>query len=283
MKKNPFVYRPHLAKAKQAQQERASSPTKLMFVPRNSSTRILSVSSNADFKKPIAPLPLHQAPKPLEAIDLGLTSARSRDLMVERLYRQGIRDERVLRAMQQVPRHLFVSQGLASRAYDSDALPIGFGQTISQPWVVARMISMALEQRPAHRVLEIGTGCGYQAVVLSKIYKQVYTIERIQGLYHQAQHNIAQLSQPPRLHMSLGDGRLGWPKQAPFDAIILAAAGLEIPQALLEQLAVGGALIAPRGGETQHLVRMTRTSTHNWREEILEKTRFVPLLSGTQT
>jgi protein-L-isoaspartate(D-aspartate) O-methyltransferase len=215
--------------------------------------------------------------------NLGLNSDRLRSAMVDRLVQQGINDHRVLRAMLNVPRHIFVDQGLASRAYEDAALPIGYSQTISQPWVVARMVSAVCENRTIGRVLEVGAGCGYQAAVLAQIIPQVYAIERIRGLYQLASTNLRALRLNGRVRLTHGDGMAGLPGSAPFDAIVVAAAGLEIPQALLDQLAVGGRLIAPEGTTTQQLVLIERTGVSTWHREYLDFVRFVPLRPGIQS
>jgi protein-L-isoaspartate(D-aspartate) O-methyltransferase len=213
--------------------------------------------------------------------NLGLNSERLRIAMVERLHAQGITDERVLSAMQRIPRHAFVDEALASRAYDDAALPIGHGQTISQPWVVARMIAAVCETGLPTRVLEVGTGCGYQAAVMSHVFPQVYSIERIRALYDMAKEHL-RLLQLTKVRLSYGDGMAGLASSAPFDAIIVAAAGLKIPQALMTQLSVGGVLIAPEGTSAQKLIRIQRNSETNWSREELEEVRFVPLKSGLQ-
>ncbi|NEN76273.1 protein-L-isoaspartate(D-aspartate) O-methyltransferase [Pelistega sp. NLN82] len=213
----------------------------------------------------------------------GLNSDQLRINMVHRLkVVNGITDDRVLKALMQIKRHHFMDQGTAVRAYEDEALPIGFGQTISMPSVVARMISLLIEQRTAKKVLEIGTGCGYQAAVLACIFQEVYSIERIEGLYHLAKQNIAKMIGLPPIHSILGDGMQGLPTHAPFDAIIIAAAGLKIPQALLSQLAIGGRLIAPEGTSQQRLVLIERKGQQDWVRTELEETRFVPLLAGVQ-
>ena len=217
-----------------------------------------------------------------KSVNLGLNSERSRGIMIDRLRRQGINDERVLQAMAQVPRHLFVDEGLASRAYEDDALPIGYGQTISQPWVVAYMIALLCEHKMPQKVLEVGAGCGYQAAVLAQLAKEVHAIERIQGLYELAQTNLAKLTLSSRLGLHFADGMQGLPPYAPFDAIIIAAAGSKIPQALIEQLAIGGRLIAPEGVQRQRLVLIERTGPQQWQRQNLDPVRFVPLRSGTQ-
>jgi protein-L-isoaspartate(D-aspartate) O-methyltransferase len=205
-----------------------------------------------------------------------------RTVMVERLLSQGITNDRVLAAMQLVPRHAFVDGALASRAYDDAALPIGHSQTISQPWVVARMISIAAEVPGAQKVLEVGTGCGYQAAVMAQVFSQVYSIERIRALYDMAREHLRALKLA-RIRLNYGDGMAGLPAAAPFDAIVVAAAGLKIPQALMNQLAVGGVLIAPEGSSTQRLVKMQRTGLTTWERQELEEVRFVPLKAGVQT
>lgn len=222
---------------------------------------------------PLAPLPAN----------LGLNSERLRAVMVQRLREQGIEDARVLAAMQTVPRHLFVDQGLASRAYEDAALPIGFGQTISQPWVVAYMLSVMSQGRQPCRVLEVGAGCGYQAAVLAQFVPEVFAIERVRGLYEQARLNLAQVSSRGRIRLSFGDGMQGLARQAPFDGIVVAAAGVKIPETLLEQLAVGARLIAPEGSTRQKLMLIERTGAATWRREALEDVRFVPLRPGTQS
>lgn len=219
---------------------------------------------------------------PAPMSNLGLNSERSRSMMIQRLRNQGIQDERVLDAMMAVPRHMFIDDGLASRAYDDAALPIGYSQTISQPWVVARMISVVCENRVPVKVLEVGAGCGYQAAVLAQFVKDVHAIERIRGLYDMARDHLRVLKLIGRVRLTFGDGMVGLPGVAPFDAIIIAAAGIKIPQALLEQLAVGGRLIAPEGTTAQRLILIERTGAATWRRDELESVRFVPLRAGTQ-
>jgi protein-L-isoaspartate(D-aspartate) O-methyltransferase len=217
---------------------------------------------------------------------LALTSERVRERMVERLRANGVADARVLQALAGVPRHMFVDPGLATQAYEDAALPIGHQQTISKPSVVARMLELAGAGRTLDRVLEIGTGCGYQAAVLSGIARDVYSIERIKPLYERAKTNLRPL-RIPNIRLHYGDGRLGLPSAAPFDAIVIAAAGFDVPQALLEQLAIGGRLVAPvaspaeAGGEqTQVLTLVERTGPAQWRESRLDRVFFVPLKSG---
>ena len=213
--------------------------------------------------------------------NLGLNSERLRAAMIQRLRDQGIVDERVLAAMQMIPRHAFVDEALASRAYDDAALPIGHWQTISQPWVVARMIAAVCEQGLPARVLEVGTGCGYQAAVMAQVFSQVYSIERIRGLYDMAKEQMRAL-RLTKVRLTFGDGMAGLPGSAPFDAIVVAAAGIRIPQALLGQLSVGGILIAPEGSTAQRLVRIQRLGAAAWDRQELEAVRFVPLKAGVQ-
>lgn len=245
------------------------------FSAANSNTRISS--SNPAVQQVPA------ASRSLEPVNLGLNSERARAMMIQRLRNQGIQDERVLQAMMSVPRHSFVDEGLASRAYEDAALPIGHGQTISQPWVVARMISAVCQNRVPVKVLEVGAGCGYQAAVLAQFVKEVHTIERIRGLYELARYHLRALKVISRVRLSFGDGTIGLPGIAPFDAIIVAAAGIKIPQALLEQLELGGRLIAPEGTSAQRLILIERTGAATWRREELESVRFVPLRAGIQS
>jgi protein-L-isoaspartate(D-aspartate) O-methyltransferase len=211
---------------------------------------------------------------------IGMTSQRTRDRMVGRLREKGIRDEAVLSAMAGVPRHIFIEEALASRAYEDTALPIGFEQTISQPFVVARMIEALRDHRPLRNVLEIGTGCGYQAALLARLAANVYSVERIAGLLELARRNLRAL-RLSNLRLVHGDGAEGLPEAAPFDAIIVAAAAPEIPAALLRQLAPGGRMIVPVGSndQTLHLVEKTPVGLS---ERRLETVRFVPLRGGKQ-
>jgi protein-L-isoaspartate(D-aspartate) O-methyltransferase len=209
-----------------------------------------------------------------------MTSQRTRDRMVVRLRLNGIRDEAVLAAMAAVPRHIFVDEGLASRAYEDTALPIGFEQTISQPFVVARMIEAARAQRPLGDVLEVGTGCGYQAALLARLARNVYSMERIAGLLEKARGNLRPL-RLSNLRLVHGDGALGLAEAAPFDCIIVAAAAPKIPGALLQQLAPGGRMIVPVGSGDQALCLIERTAT-GLTEKWLDAVRFVPLRGGKQ-
>jgi protein-L-isoaspartate(D-aspartate) O-methyltransferase len=209
-----------------------------------------------------------------------MTSQRTRDRMVTRLRESGIRDEAVLSAMASVPRHIFVDEGLASRAYEDTALPIGFEQTISQPFVVARMLEALRAAKPLANVLEVGTGCGYQAALLARLARDVYSIERIAGLLDKARGNLRAL-RLSNLRLVHGDGALGLPEAAPFDGIIVAAAASGVPDALLQQLALGGRMIAPVGSGDQVLCLIERTAT-GLTEKWLDAVRFVPLRGGKQ-
>ena len=215
------------------------------------------------------------APRP----DL-LVSDAIRQQMVARVARQGVQDRLVLGALGAVPRHAFIEPALSAQAYIDASLPIGHHQTISQPYIVARMIEVMRNGGQLKRVLEIGTGCGYQAAVLSCIASEVYSIERIKPLHELAKNNLRPL-RIANLRLHYGDGMLGLPQAAPFDGIILAAAGLEVPQALLEQLSIGGRLVAPVGERVQHLQLITRTGKTEWTSDTLEDCHFVPLRPGT--
>lgn len=216
-----------------------------------------------------------------EQFGFGMTSPRTRERLVQRLRNKGIRDERVLEVMRNIPRHLFVEEAWASRAYEESALPIGFGQTISQPYTVARMTEALLAAGPVDTVLEIGTGSGYQCAVLSRLVRRVYTLERIKGLLEIAQRRFREL-ELRNIHPRYSDGGLGLPEYAPFQGIVVTAAPAGIPKALVNQLTVGGRMILPLGkpGE-QVLVRVTRTYG-GYSHEILERVSFVPLLGGTR-
>ena len=215
-----------------------------------------------------------------EAQGQGMTSQRARDRLVERLRADGgIRDERVLTAMRSLPRHLFIDEAIASRAYEDTALPIGNGQTISQPWVVARMTEALIEHGAAKKVLEIGTGSGYQAALLATLGLEVYSVERIDELLRNARRRFRNLGL--NLRTKHDDGRLGWPEHAPFDAIMVTAAGSMLDTALLDQLAEGGTLIAPVGdASSQNLIRLRKAADGIVRED-LGMVVFVPLVVGT--
>jgi len=248
----------------------------------NSNARVSTPSAR---RLTVASEPTTQNKQTIGDVNLGLNSERLRRAMVQRLRGQGIQNEAVLAAMQSVPRHLFVDQGFASRAYEDAALPIGYGQTISQPWVVARMVSAICENGAPENVLEVGAGCGYQAAVLAQCIKQVHAVERIRGLHDLARQHLREVGLEHRVRLVHGDGMLGLPARAPFAAIVTAAAAPAIPQALLEQLTLGGRLIAPEGGQGQHqrLVLVERTGAATWQRQELDAVRFVPLLAGMQS
>lgn len=211
-----------------------------------------------------------------------MVSDAVRGAMVARVAKQGVRDGKVLAALEAVPRHLFVEPALASQAYIDASLPIGHHQTISQPYIVARMIEVMRANANGgvlDKVLEIGTGCGYQAAVLSLVAKEVYSIERIKPLHELAKTNLRPL-RIANIRLQYGDGMLGLPQAAPFDGIILAAAGLEVPQALLDQLRIGGRLVAPVGGRHQVLQLVERVGKFEWTNTTLEDCHFVPLRPG---
>ena len=211
---------------------------------------------------------------------VGMTSQRTRSRMVERLRAEGIRDERVLAAMQSVPRHLFVEEALASRAYEDTALPIGFGQTISQPYIVARMIEALAKGRSLGKVLEVGTGCGYQAAVLAQLAADVYSMERIRELLERARANLRAL-RLKNLRLAYGDGYAGLEEAAPFDSIVVAAAAPEVPQALLRQLAPGGRMILPvRDASAAQRLSLIEREGNRYLETPLDPVRFVPLEAG---
>ena len=212
-----------------------------------------------------------------------LVSEAVRKAMVARVAKQGVSDKKVLAAMEAVPRHMFIESGMSSQAYVDASLPIGHHQTISQPYIVARMIEVMRNNANGgvlNRVLEIGTGCGYQAAVLSLVAKEVYSIERIKALHELARTNVRPL-RIANIRLHYGDGMLGFPQVAPFDGIILAAAGLEVPRTLLEQMTIGGRLVAPVGERRQVLQLIERTSQFDWTSSTLEECHFVPLHSGT--
>ncbi|HEX7155971.1 MAG TPA: protein-L-isoaspartate(D-aspartate) O-methyltransferase [Burkholderiaceae bacterium] len=213
----------------------------------------------------------------------GLNSARVRERMVERVSKMGVRDPRVLAALRAVPRHRFVDAALASRAYDDSALPIGHGQTISQPYVVGRSAELALQATVdprAARVLEIGTGCGYAASVLAQLFGTVYSIERIRALHDRARVNLRPL-RLANLRLIWGEGALGLPGDAPFDAIVAAAAGDDVPATWVEQLKPQGVVVAPLGQADQRLSVLTRDGQGRAIRRSVEPVRFVPLLAGT--
>jgi protein-L-isoaspartate(D-aspartate) O-methyltransferase len=208
-----------------------------------------------------------------------MTSLRTRERMLVRLREQGIQDEVVLAAISAIPRHIFVDEALSIRAYEDVSLPIGFGQTISQPYIVARMSEILRSGKPLLKVLEIGTGCGYQTAVLSRLAKEVYSVERIRPLVMKARNHLRELK-CINVKLDHADGNMGLAQLAPFDAILVTAAASHIPQDLLDQLAVGGRLVIPVGTEEQILYLVERVSESNYRQTKLEPVKFVPLLGG---
>ncbi|TKR33789.1 protein-L-isoaspartate(D-aspartate) O-methyltransferase [Luteimonas gilva] len=214
-----------------------------------------------------------------EAIGMGMTSQRVRDRLIERLRGNGIRDERVLNAIRTVPRHLYVDEALATRAYEDTALPIGHGQTISQPWVVAKMTEAILDGASPKKVLEVGTGSGYQATILAALGMEVYTVERIGELLRTARKRFRSLGLNVRSKHD--DGRIGWPEEGPFDAIVVTAGAPALVDALKDQLGPGGTLVAPVGNaSSQSLLKLRKQDDGSIEQTDLAPVVFVPLLSG---
>ena len=212
-------------------------------------------------------------------LGIGMTSQRTRERLIQRLREEGIRDSRVLERIRNTPRHLFVDEALASRAYEDTALPIGSGQTLSQPYIVARMTEALLQGGALENVLEVGTGSGYQTAVLAPLVRRVYTVERVKTLLDSARRRFQRLDMR-NIVTKHTDGGLGLPEYAPFDGIIVTAAPEGIPRALVEQLRPGGCMVLPVGRrEEQALVRVTRTAD-GYEHEMLERVSFVPLLDG---
>jgi protein-L-isoaspartate(D-aspartate) O-methyltransferase len=212
---------------------------------------------------------------------IGMTSQRTRERMLMRLREQGIRDEMTLAAMSEIPRHVFVDEALSIRAYEDVSLPIGFGQTISQPYIVAKMTELLRAGRPLGKVLEIGTGCGYQTAVLSKLCNEIYTLERIRPLLMKALTTLRQLKLS-NIKLENADGSVGLAKFAPFDGIIVTAAASHIPEDLLKQLAIGGRMVIPVGVDNQILHLIERTDEETFKTSKLEAVKFVPLLNGVK-
>ncbi|MEH6626317.1 MAG: protein-L-isoaspartate(D-aspartate) O-methyltransferase [Motiliproteus sp.] len=209
-----------------------------------------------------------------------MTSRRTRDRLIDRLSKAGIKDQRVLEVMREVPRHLFVDEALSHRAYEDTALPIGYNQTISQPYIVAKMTEKLLNGGALQRVLEIGTGSGYQTAVMGLLVKRLFSVERILPLQEKAKSRIRLLGMH-NVQFKHADGGFGWPDKGPFDGIICAAAPEQIPPELFEQLAVGGRLIIPVGGRSQELRLVIRDSETEYSQSVLEGVKFVPMLSGS--
>ncbi|HLF98090.1 MAG TPA: protein-L-isoaspartate(D-aspartate) O-methyltransferase [Methylococcaceae bacterium] len=210
---------------------------------------------------------------------IGMTSRRTRERMVQRLRELGIRNEAVLEAMADTPRHIFVEEALASRAYEDTALPIGLGQTISQPYIVALMTELLLSAGAQNRVLEVGTGSGYQTAILARLVRQIYTVERIHPLQQRARQNLRDLNLR-NVRFRLGDGGEGWQEYAPFDGIVVTAAPAEIPTALLEQLGKSGVLVIPVGAGRDQVLQRIRRTDNGFKAEDIEAVTFVPLLGG---
>ncbi len=211
---------------------------------------------------------------------IGMTSRRTRDRLIARLREQGIADEQVLAVIKETPRHIFIDEALSHRAYEDTALPIGFNQTISQPYIVAKMTELLLAAGPLKRVLEVGTGSGYQTAVLAQLVEQVYSVERIKQLQEKSKQRFQQMGLR-NIHLQHTDGGMGWPAKAPFDGIIVTAAPEKIPDELLAQLAVGGRLVIPVGQAQQQLKLVTRINDMAFDTHIIENVKFVPLLAGT--
>lgn len=209
----------------------------------------------------------------------GMTSQRTRDRLIQRLTEEGIHDPQVLEVIRHTPRHLFVDEALAHRAYEDTALPIGHNQSISQPYMVGRMTELLLAGGPLDKVLEIGTGSGYQTAVLTQLVERVFSVERIQALQERAKERLAEL-RVRNVVFRWGDGWEGWPALAPYNGIIVTAAASEVPQALLDQLALGGRLVIPVGmGALQQLMLIVREEA-GFSRQVLDVVRFVPLLNG---
>ena len=210
---------------------------------------------------------------------IGMTSQGTRDRLVQRLRQDGIKDERVLKAITQVPRHEFVDEALSSRAYENTALPIGQSQTISQPWIVARMTEALLDGGTPQKILEVGTGSGYQAAILAHLVPTVFTVERIDELLKLARRRFHNM-RLNNIYLRYADGHLGWPSQAPFDGIIVTAAAHLVPEELLEQLAIGGVLVIPVEKDGQQRLLAVRRTEEGFEESDLGGVIFVPMLSG---
>jgi protein-L-isoaspartate(D-aspartate) O-methyltransferase len=209
---------------------------------------------------------------------IGMTSERTRMRMIESLRREGVTDERVLNAMAEIPRHVFVDEGIASRAYEDVALPIGHGQTISSPAIVGLMTQVLLAAKPMNKVLEVGTGCGYQTAVLGKLVKEVYTLERIAPLMDKARRHLRDL-RFYNIRYKHADGHAGYPEGAPYDGILMAASATHVPEALKQQLAIGGRMVLPVGTDDQWLYVVDRKE-NGFVEQKCAAVRFVPLLPG---
>ena len=211
---------------------------------------------------------------------IGMTSQRTRDRLIAALKEMGIESGAVLDVMRSIPRHLFVDEALATRAYENVPLPIGYNQTISQPYIVARMTEALVSGRQLNNVLEIGAGCGYQSAVIAQFAEQVYSVERINGLLTQARERFRRLGYH-NIRARHADGNGGWPEQAPFDGIIVAAAPLGVPEALLDQLAMAGRLIIPVGAPDEQKLLLVTRAEDGFKHEHIDAVNFVPMLGGT--
>ncbi len=210
---------------------------------------------------------------------IGMTSQRTRERLVSRLRQEGIENEAVLEVMASTPRHIFVDEALASRAYEDTALPIGFGQTISQPYIVARMTELLLAAGPLEKVLEVGSGSGYQTAVLAQLVDQVFTVERIQGLLQKARTRMRELNLH-NVRFKFDDGNMGWQEHGPYGGIIVTAAPQEVPLELLQQLRDGGRMIIPAGADGAQVLRLIVREGDQFVEQQLDRVQFVPLLGG---
>jgi protein-L-isoaspartate(D-aspartate) O-methyltransferase len=210
---------------------------------------------------------------------IGMTSQRTRDRLISRLRESGISNEQVLEVMSRTPRHIFVDEALGTRAYEDTALPIGYGQTISQPYIVARMTEVLIGSTTPQRVLEVGTGCGYQTAILAQLVKEVYTVERIAPLQQKARQTLYEL-RLSNVRYQHSDGSWGWKKHAPYDGIIVTAAPEEVPEELLQQLADGGRLVIPTGEQGRQRLRLITRQEDQFSETLLEWVSFVPLVQG---
>jgi protein-L-isoaspartate(D-aspartate) O-methyltransferase len=265
-----------------------SEPQRNLPSARTATPQTATQNASQHAKRPVVTAGLQETARPVAipaqvGRSSSLVSDAVRKAMIARVAKQGVKDVKVLAAMEAVPRHLFMEPALASQAYIDASLPIGYHQTISQPYIVARMIEVMRDNTNGgalNSVLEIGTGCGYQAAVLALVAKEVYSIERIKGLHELAKSNLRPM-RVANIRLHYGDGMLGLPQAAPFDGIILAAAGLEVPQALLEQMAIGGRLVAPVGDRRQVLQLIERVGKFDWKSSTLEDCHFVPLRPGT--
>ena len=215
----------------------------------------------------------------LQRYGTGMTSQRTRDRLIQRLYEEGLSDAHVLEVIRRTPRHLFVDEALAHRAYEDTALPIGHNQTISQPYMVGRMTELLLAAGPLDKVLEIGTGSGYQTAVLAQVVERVFSVERIQVLQERAKERLQALNLR-NVVFRWGDGWEGWPALAPYNGIIVTAAAASVPQALLDQLAMGGRLVIPVGAGDEQQLMLIERQEQGFIRQVLDNVRFVPLLNG---